>query len=187
MSSGILRAVARAHNTVVDVMAAIAMAALAIMAVMIAAHVVMRGTIGSGVRGVNEWSQYLLVGVVYAGLAVSLRDGSFIRVQLLIDRLGARAQALAIRLVAVVSLAFMSLLSWQSWVFALDALRNGTESIGVLEAPLWIPQSLVAIGSTALTLQLLAIAVNPSGQLVDRLPKTDGASTAINPDAWRAT
>ena len=179
------RMVRRVHNGVVDAMAAIAALALLVMAALIAAHVMMRFFFDSGVRGVNELSQYLLVALVYAGLAVALRDGSFIRVQLLLDRFDRRRQAMLIRFVSVLSLAFVGLLTWQSWTFAIDSLRNGTESIGVLETSLWIPQSIVAIGSTALTFQVLAILIDPRSQLPDGVP-SDGASATLTPDQRRS-
>ncbi len=184
MAGRAVRAVSRTHNAIVDVMAAIAMASLAAMAVMVAAHVVMRATIGAGVRGVNELSQYLLVALVYAGLAAALRDGSFIRVHLLIGQLGTRVQSWMIRLVAVVSLGFMGVLTWRSSAFAFESWRRGTESIGVLEAPLWIPQSIVAIGSVALTVQLVAILINPVNHLVGKGVVADESPGTIRTDKW---
>lgn len=180
----ILRSVHRVHNAVVDTMAAIAAASLFLMALLVAAHVLMRATVGAGVRGVNEVSQYLLVAVVYAGLAAALRDGSFIRVHLLISRMSGRLQSMFIRLVALISLGFMGLLTWRSWSFALESFRRGTESIGVLETPLWMPHSIVAIGSTALTVQLLAILADPTSQRTTEGTSSDGVSATMDPDKW---
>ena len=59
-------------------------------------------------------------------------------------------------LVHLVSFLFCGSFSWKSWTLFHEAWSEGQTTSSTFAPPLWIPYSLMALGMTVLTLQLLA-------------------------------
>lgn len=157
--------------------------ALLLLTLLITVNVLGRWLLGSGVRGSEELSIYLMIATVYLGLAGTLADGRFISVELLTNRLRRRAGIFAYAVAVTLSLAFCLLLARYAWYEALNSLERGILSIGELRVPLGWPQLLVAIGTSVLCLQLLVIlaslAVHPArvtakaSSAADSIPQVD--------------
>lgn len=101
----------------------------------------------------TELAGFCLAASTFLGLAYTLRNGSHIRVNLLIRHLHGRAKT-AIELwcsgVGVVASAYFA---YQTIVMAWQSYRFGAISPGLIAAPFWIPQSGMALG-----LVILAVA-----------------------------
>ena len=103
----------------------------------------------------DEMAGYLLVAMTFLGLAPSLRDGAFIRIDTYRDRLrGGARRLLDVALVAL-ALAYAITVDWYLWDLLAGTWRLGTTSIQVSRTPLWIPQAVMAVGGLLLILELL--------------------------------
>lgn len=151
----------RIQSRIADALGVVAGVALLLMVALLTVHILRRWLTGTGIRGAGEMSQYLMIALVYCGLAMTLRDGGFLRVDLLLSRLPDRVGAVVSTLVRLLSLAFMVLLTWRTWALMAQSFERGVDSIGVLRLPLWIPQSIVVLGCVALTLQILLHVIYP--------------------------
>ena len=104
----------------------------------------------------DELSVFLIVGAVFmSGAAVQVRRGH-IGIEAVASLLSPRANAVRQAVVDVASLLFCSFFAWKSWTLLHEAAVDGYRSSTTWEAPLWIPYSLMAVGMTLLSLQILA-------------------------------
>lgn len=104
----------------------------------------------------DEIAGYLNAAAVFLGLTWTLREGGFIRVELLYDRakgLFGRALRWLIGLTAIV---FAATMLWVCTRHVRYALQHDTRAVSVIETPEWIPQSVMVVGLAILLLQLLA-------------------------------
>lgn len=111
--------------------------------------------LGFVVPSALEVAGFATAGLIFLGLAPTLRAGGHIRVGLLLGRLppGARrvAEAVALGLGLLGSL----YATWQSWLRVVESYRFGDLAPGLLPLPLWLPQSFLALGLSFFTLALL--------------------------------
>jgi len=103
----------------------------------------------------TELSGFFMAASTFLGLAYTLRDGSHIRIGLLLTRLTAVQRKVLELWCCIVSAALVGCLAvsairfaWQSWEFQ-------DISPGLLAIAFWIPQSGMATGLAILTLALL--------------------------------
>ncbi len=104
----------------------------------------------------DEIAGYLNAGVIFLGLAWTLREGGFIRVELLYDRAqGGLKQALR-WLIVLTATVFAALTFWVCVRQVIYAFDNDTRAVSIIDTPEWIPQSVMVLGLAMLLLQLLA-------------------------------
>jgi TRAP-type C4-dicarboxylate transport system permease small subunit len=58
-------------------------------------------------------------------------------------------------LVDLASFTFCAFFAWKSWTLLLEALEEGYHSGSTWGPPLWIPYSLMTVGMTLLSVQIL--------------------------------
>jgi TRAP-type C4-dicarboxylate transport system permease small subunit len=141
---------------------AAALAATVLMTVLILAEIVARGVFRTSTFIADEMAGYLLVVLASLGLADSLASGSFIRVTFLQERLSPGVRRGVDRALLLVALAYTSLLAYHLWAFVLSSYTLETRSIFLSRTPLWIPRAGMALGVTALVLQLGAQILRPA-------------------------
>lgn len=107
----------------------------------------------------TEMSGYLLVAIVFLGLAWTFRGGGFIRVELFYSALPPRLSAAADILVLTVGTVVVAVYSYYLCLFVLHSFNTGVSSIYISRTPLWIPQLAMPIGSCLLTAALLLATV----------------------------
>ncbi len=140
-----------------DAAAAVAGAATLGLTVMVASGVVARRVFNEPFLFVEELSGYVVLAIVFLGLAHTMRVGGHVRVEIVIDSVGGALRPL---------LQGASLLLAGLWavLFLLAALYQVSEyytqrilSFAYLQTPLWIPGSFMVVGGALLTLQCLAL------------------------------
>jgi TRAP-type C4-dicarboxylate transport system permease small subunit len=104
----------------------------------------------------DEVAGYLNAAAIFLGLAWTLREGGFIRVEILYDRAtGALRQALR-WLIVLTATAFTAVLLWVCARHVVYAYDRDTRAVSILDTPEWIPQTVMVVGLAVLLLQLLA-------------------------------
>jgi TRAP-type mannitol/chloroaromatic compound transport system permease small subunit len=110
-------------------------------------------------RVTDEISGYLLALAATWGFAFTLRTGGHVRVDVMFPYL-ARGVRTAIDVLAQLLMAvFAGLIAWKIWALVLDSLETDARSSTYLLTPLWLPQGILGIGFSLLTLAALFGAV----------------------------
>lgn len=126
-----------------------------VMALLICTEVICRSLLGFSLMFTDEVAGYLLVGLVFLGMPVALANGALFRVELVLARLPARARSWLELVFDVASLAVTLVLLRELWRFVLDSWSRGVRAPTVLATPLYIPQSLMVLGTATLVCVLL--------------------------------
>ena len=141
-----------------------AVAALLIL-VLVCAEVALRAVAGRSTMIADEVGGYLNVALVYLGLAYTLKEGGFIRVELVYQKLTGTARLLANWTILLVSLGFVVLTLIAFARNVLYVYEQGVRSTDFTETPLFVPQSLILLGFALLALQLFAFALDRARNL----------------------
>ena len=138
--------------------AAMAVAGLAavLMMALVTVEVIGRSFFNVSTLIADEMGSYLLVTLTFLGLAPTLRDGGFIRIDVYLARARGRPRAVLDACIVVLAIGYIVTLDWYLWGLAANSYRLGTTSIQVARTPLWIPQGIMAVGGTLLLAELLA-------------------------------
>lgn len=104
----------------------------------------------------DELAGYLNVAVIFFGLAYTLREGGFIRVELLYDRLSGAWRSAAKWFIVLSSLGFTLATAWFLALHVAYAYKHDTRAVSVLQTPEFLPQSIMIVGCLLVCLQLLA-------------------------------
>lgn len=101
----------------------------------------------------EEYSLYLLVGLVYLATAHALQADRHIKIDVISRRFSARYRLWGDKFVAVLNLSISVLLSWRAWFYVLESYRLGRVSSTVTSTPLYIPALAMSLGFTMLAVQ----------------------------------
>ena len=110
----------------------------------------------------DEMSVFLIVGAVFMSSAAVQALRGHVAIEAIVGLLPPRVNMIRQILVDVASLAFCGFFAWKSWTLLLEAVEEGFHSGSTWGPPLWIPYSLMAVGMTLLSIQILL-------QVVDEL------------------
>jgi len=103
----------------------------------------------------DEVSRYLLIAVVFLGLSITQREGRHIHVEILDKWISRRRLAQLEAVVLTVSIIFITLFMWKTGLSAwLNYVQHST-SLTFLRTPMWIPYSLIPLGSALFTIVLV--------------------------------
>lgn len=127
-----------------------------IMLLMICYDVLMRYAFNAPTDWANEMSGYALAGIAFLGLAHAQAAGAHVRVDLLVERLSPGARSLAGRVASWAVLWFVAVFLWQAVVMVVSSYGYGTRSYGILNTPVWIPQTIMALGLALMSVVVLA-------------------------------
>ena len=152
-----MRRLAALLDGLADAAGAVAAAATLALTLMVAAGVVARRLLAAPFLFVEELSGYAVLLIVFLGLAHTMKAGAHARVEVLLARVRGRAgvvmRAATIVLATVWAVILMSGAIYQ----AREYYTQDVLSFAYLQTPLWIPASLMVIGSTLLVLECLAM------------------------------
>ncbi len=94
-------------------------------------------------------------GLIFLGLAPTLRAGGHVRVGLLLGHLPPGIRRWAEALALALGLGVTLYAAWQVWGQVGESYRYGDLAPGLLPLPLWLPQSLLGLGLSFFALALL--------------------------------
>lgn len=103
---------------------------------------------------VDEICGYLNAAAVFLGLAYTLRDGGFIRVELIYDRLKGALRKATQWMIVATALVYTAVLLYYTIVHVAYLYDKNVRAVSVIETPEWIPQSFAIWGLLVLALQL---------------------------------
>jgi TRAP-type C4-dicarboxylate transport system permease small subunit len=103
----------------------------------------------------DELSVFLIVGAVFMSAASIQAKRGHIGIEAIVGLLSPRVNHWRQFAVDVVSFLFCAFFSWKSWVLLDEAWVEGFHSESTWGPPLWIPYSLMTVGMTLLSLQIL--------------------------------
>jgi C4-dicarboxylate transporter DctQ subunit len=116
-----------------------------IIAVSISVDVLLRYFFNAPLLFVDEVASFLLVLVIFGGLAYTFRTGGHVRVDLVTTHLPPAVRAWLRAGGLLLGIAFILLVSWTTLQSALTAYRYGRVST-VMLYPLWLPMLLIPAG-----------------------------------------
>ena len=103
----------------------------------------------------DEMSVFLIVGAVFMSSAAVQAIRGHVAIEAIVGLLPPRTNAIRQILVDLGSFAFCAFFAWKSWTLLLEAVEEGYHSGSTWAPPLWIPYSLMAVGMTLLSIQIL--------------------------------
>ena len=104
----------------------------------------------------DETSAYMLVGLVFIGLAYAWKEKGHVRIEFIITRIPARASQWIRLATLTIALIWVIIALNGAYDFVLFSFETGTKSQSWLRIPLYLPQLPIVIGFSLLTLQLVA-------------------------------
>ena len=103
----------------------------------------------------DEMSVFLIVGAVFMSSAAVQAFRGHVAIETIVGFLPSRVNMIRLILVDLGSLTFCAFFAWKSWTLLHEAVDEGFHSGSTWGPPLWIPYSLMAVGMTLLSIQIL--------------------------------
>ena len=149
----LIAALGRVSRIVTYVAAALA----ALMMVHVAVDVILSQFIAEPLPGTVDYvSYYYMVGLVFLPLAFVESGNEHIRVDLLHDRLPPPARTVLDMLALALSAVFYGLLTWQTWIDAVEKYAIGERSMGMAAVTVWPGRFFLPLGAGLMVILLLA-------------------------------
>jgi len=132
-------------------------------------EIVLRSFFDTSTFVLDEFVGYAIASMTFLTLAYALKDGSLIRVNLLIGRLygpSRRVLEISSSSLAFVLFSYILYFFFRTWKRDWD---RGAVSGSIAEVPLWIPEGIVLIGLFLFVMQLLVYTIRTifGGPLID--------------------
>ncbi len=132
----------------------VGMALLLVMMLFVSADVALRYVLNRPIKGTLELTEFMLVAVIFLGLAYTQAGEGHVGVTLVVDRLPRRAQPAIDSVTSFLALGVFGLIVWQSFQHAMTAWQQGATSDTLL-IPMGPFMMLVPLGAGVLCLELL--------------------------------
>jgi TRAP-type C4-dicarboxylate transport system permease small subunit len=116
----------------------------------------------------DEMSVFLIVGAVFMSAAAVQAFRGHVAIETIVGFLPSRVNMIRLILVDLGSLTFCAFFAWKSWTLLHEAWVDDYHSGSTWGPPLWIPYSLMTIGMTLLSIQILF-------QVMDEVRRWSGA------------
>ena len=116
----------------------------------------LRGSaIGLTIPSYSDFTGFLLAAASFLSLAYALREGSHIRVVLVLGQLPEKLQKVAEIWCIAFALSIAGYFSWFTAKLTLESYSYHDLSSGMIAVPIWIPQSFMLLGLVILSIALL--------------------------------
>jgi TRAP-type C4-dicarboxylate transport system permease small subunit len=137
-----------------DAAGAAAAVCLASIAVVMLAQAAMR-ELGMLFRGADDIVAWLCAASAFLALGYTFRHGELVRVGLLIGRLPARVRRHVETLCLLAALTFVAYTTWAAARFAYESWQFEEVAQGLIQIPIWIPQSCFVLGAAVFLVAVL--------------------------------
>ena len=138
-----------------DLMVKASSAALVVAGFVLTYSVIVRYFLKISTDWQDETSVFLIVGAVFMSSAAVQALRGHVAIETIVGFLPAGVNRARQILVDVGSLAFCAFFAWKSWALLHEAWVDDYHSGSTWGPPLWIPYSLMTIGMTLLSIQIL--------------------------------
>lgn len=146
-------AIRRLINGIADVLGLMAALIVVLLLLAIVADVAWAGLGGPGIKGLVEYGEVAVVGIVFFSIAQAQKTGSHVAVDVLVERFHPRVSA-ALRIVVLMGMGMLTLwLAYENLLSALDSFERREERFGLVHVPIWPARFAVPIGFGAMALQ----------------------------------
>jgi TRAP-type C4-dicarboxylate transport system permease small subunit len=151
-----VRALARLIDGLTEAAGTLAGLTTLALTALVAVSVVARRAFNRPLLITEEVSGYLVLAIVFLGLAYTLKSDGHVRVDVVLAHAPARVRRALETLSTLIGLVFAGLLLAGCWRQVAQYWSQGSRSFRYLETPLWIPGTFLVAGAALLVLQLLA-------------------------------
>jgi TRAP-type C4-dicarboxylate transport system permease small subunit len=170
--NAVVALLATALNVLNALVLRISMLALVLAAGVLTYSVVTRYFLKTSTDWQDEVAVFLLVGATFMTAAHVQSLRGHVGIEAFANLLPPMVNRLRLFLVDIISALFCAFFSWKSWSLFHEAWSEGQTTSSSFAPPLWIPYSLMAVGMSILTLQLiLQTVVRVTGGEVSRTSK----------------
>ena len=145
----------RAVAAAASMLAAAGVLCVVALMVVVTYEVVSRYLLNAPTAWADEIASYLLIQIVFLGLAQNLLRGDHIRIDIVTERATAGVRRWLELLAYVAGLAFSVMLLTGTWIRFENFWSRNTVSDSPLMTPLWIPMTPVVIGAAVFVLAML--------------------------------
>ena len=137
----------------------ISSAATLITMALVVANIIGRYLFNKPLVGTLEFTESLLVLIIFCSLALTQYEGGHIRVVLMTRRLPGKTQRVLTVMAMLAGCAFFTWCSYAGWRFAAESYSFGEQEWGEIVFPLWPMKFVVFFGLASLALQFLLDAI----------------------------
>jgi TRAP-type C4-dicarboxylate transport system permease small subunit len=137
----------------------ISLAATLLTMVLVVANIVGRYLFNKPLTGTLEFTESLLVLIIFCSIALTQYDGGHIRVNLITRRLPQPVQRSLTVIAMLCGCAFFTWCSYAAWIFAAEAYSFNEQEWGEIVFPLWPMKFVVFFGLATLAFQFLLDAI----------------------------
>ena len=130
-----------------------------VMMLLVVANVIGRYLFNRPVTGTLEFTESLLVIVIFLSLALTQYDGGHIRVNLVTRRLPKRTARVLSVVAMLCGCVFFTWCAYAAWIYAVQSYSFGEQEWGEVVFPLWPMKFVVFFGIALLALQFLLDAI----------------------------
>jgi TRAP-type C4-dicarboxylate transport system permease small subunit len=152
--------IARLNNLIVFVSSI----ALVMAALVLTYSVVTRYFLHLSTDWQDELSVFLIVGAVFMSSAAIQAQRGHVAIEAIVGLLGPRTNAVRQVAVDIASMTFCAYFAYKSWTLLAEAWTENYHSESTWGPPLWVPYSLMSVGMTLLSLQLLLQVIDQLGR-----------------------
>lgn len=128
---------------------------LVAMIILIGAEAIARNIFSTSLQITDEIGGYLLVATTFLSMSVAESHGAFHRVELIQARLGQSARIVSQIVFDLMSLIASAFITWQLIRLVMNSWRSEDVAPTPLQTPLWLPQTMMAIGMLLLCFALV--------------------------------
>lgn len=133
--------------------------AMLVIVALISVEIGARSLFSSSTLIADEYSGYLMVAVVMLGLSYTFAEGGHIRINILTSRLSDSSAQILDILVSLAALLMCAFFLYHSVLMVYDSFSYDMRADSISETPVYIPQIMIVLGFTFLTLQVAAYVV----------------------------
>jgi TRAP-type C4-dicarboxylate transport system permease small subunit len=130
-----------------------------LMMVLVVANIIGRYLFNKPVTGTLEFTESLLVLIIFCSVALTQYDGGHIRVNLVTRRLPKRVARILTVVAMLCGCAFFTWCAYAAWIFAAQSYSFNEQEWGEVVFPLWPMKFVVFAGIALLALQFLLDAI----------------------------